>query len=164
MHKLIEIRESINATFSFDELLPFIFPEGVPLNQIVDLGRLNPIQRQSWSSNDFRNPNELEFWLIWRFQANTERCKVVRLQTLLSDFSDVPEADLGHKILGLLHLIGYALSQALGPGLSLNEGWRLVARELVPFLELLSEKQPELQPGRSVLLKAWWHLAKTIYG
>ena len=164
VHKLIEIRDSINATFSFDELLPFIFPEGVPLNQIVDLGHLNPVQRQSWSSNDFQDPGELEFWLIWRFQANTERCNTVRLQTLLSDFSDVPEADLGDKILGLLHAIGYALSQALGPGPALNEGWQLVARELMPFLALLSEKQPELQPGRSALLKAWWHLARILYG
>ena len=162
--KLLEIRDSVNAVFSFDELLPFIFPEGVPLNQIVDMELLNPIQRQSWGSNDFRDPNELEFWLIWRFQANTERCKVVRLQTLLSDFSDVPEADLGHKILGLLHAIGYALSQALGPGPSLNEGWQLVARELMPFLELLSEKQPESHQERSALLKAWWHLARTLYG
>ena len=164
VRKLIEIRDSNNMTFYFDELLPFIFPEGVPLNQIVDMELLNPIQRRSWSSNDFRDPNELEFWLIWRFQANTERCKVVRLQTLLSDFSDVPEADLGHKILGLLHAIGYALSQALGPGPSLNEGWQLVARELMPFLELLSEKQPESHQERSALLKAWWHLARTLHG
>lgn len=162
--KLLEIRDSGDAVFYFDELLPFIFPEGVPLNQIVDMELLNPIQRRSWSSNDFRNPNELEFWLIWRFQANTERCKVVRLQTLLPDFSDVPETDLGHKILGLLHAIGYALSQALGPGPSLNEGWQLVARELMPFLELLSEKQPESHQERSALLKAWWHLARTLYG
>ena len=164
VRKLIEIRDSNNMTFYFDELLPFIFPEGVPLNQIVDMELLNPIQRQSWSSNDFRDPNELEFWLIWRFQANTERCKVVRLQTLLPDFSDVPETDLGDKILGLLHAIGYALSQALGPGPSLNEGWQLVARELMPFLELLSEKQPESHQERSPLLKAWWHLARTLYG
>ena len=164
VHKLIEIRDTNNGVFSFDELLPFIFPEGVPLNQIVDLGHLNPVQRQSWGSNDFQDPSELEFWLIWRFQANTERCNTVRLQTLLSAFSDVPEADLGHKILGLLHAIGYALSQALGPGPSLNEGWQLVARELMPFLALLSEKQPELQPGRSALLKAWWHLARILYG
>ena len=164
VRKLIEIRDSNNMTFYFDELLPFIFPEGVPLNQLVDLGLLNPIQRRSWGSNDFRDPNELEFWLIWRFQANTERCKVVRLQTLLSDFSDVPEADLGDKILGLLHAIGYALSQALGPGPSLNEGWQLVARELMPFLALLSEKQPESHQERSALLKAWWHLARTLYG
>ena len=164
VHKLIEIRDSNNGVFSFDELLPFIFPKGVPLNQIVNMGHLNPVQRQSWGSNDFQDPSELEFWLIWRFQANTERCNTVRLQTLLSDFSDVPEADLGDKILGLLHAIGYALSQALGPGPSLNEGWQLVARELIPFLALLSEKQPELQPGRSSLLKAWWHLARILYG
>ena len=164
VHKLIEIRDTNNGVFSFDELLPFIFPEGVPLNQIVDMGHLNPVQRQSWGSNDFQDPSELEFWLIWRFQANTERCNTVRLQTLLSDFSDVPEADLGDKILGLLHAIGYALSQALGPGPALNEGWQLVARELMPFLALLSEKQPELQPGRSALLKAWWHLARILYG
>lgn len=164
VHKLIEIRDTNNGVFYFDELLPFIFSEGVPLNQIVDLGHLNPVQRQSWGSNDFQDPSELEFWLIWRFQANTERCNTVRLQTLLSAFSDVPEADLGDKILGLLHAIGYALSQALGPGPSLNEGWQLVARELMPFLALLSEKQPELQPGRSALLKAWWHLARILYG
>ena len=155
---------SLKQHTQFDNLIPFLFPEGVPLNQIVDMELLNPIQRQSWSSNDFRDPRELEFWLKWRFHANTERCNIIRLQTLLPDFADVPEADLGHKILGLLHAIGYALSQALGPGPSLNEGWQLVARELMPFLELLSEKQPESHQERSALLKAWWHLARTLYG
>lgn len=168
VHKLIEIRESINATFSFDELLPFIFPEGVPLNQIVDLGHLNPVQRQSWGSNDFQDPSELEFWLIWRFQANTERCNTVRLQTLLSDFSDVPEADLGDKILGLLNAIKYSMHNGSLHAAerldALNDGWRVVAHELLPFFELLDAKQPESQQGRSSLLKAWWHLAKTIYG
>ncbi len=166
--KLLEIRDSVNAVFYFDELLPFIFPEGVPLNQLVDLGLLNPIQRRSWGSNDFRNPNELEFWLIWRFQANTERCKVVRLQTLLSDFSDVPEADLGDKILGFLNAIRYSMHSASTLAKerldALNDGWRVVAHELLPFLELLSAKRPELIQERSSLLKAWWQLAKTIYG
>ena len=159
---------SLKQHTQFDNLIPFLFPEGVPLNQIVDMELLNPIQRQSWSSNDFRDPNELEFWLIWRFQANTERCKVVRLQTLLSDFSDVPEADLGDKILGFLNAIRYSMHSASTLAKerldALNDGWRVVAHELLPFLELLSAKRPELIQERSALLKAWWQLAKTIYG
>ena len=45
-----------------------------------------------------------------------------------------------------------------------NDGWRVVAEELIPFLELLTEKQPELNQKRSSVLKAWWRLSKTIYG
>ena len=166
--KLLEIRDSVNAVFYFDELLPFIFPEGVPLNQVVNLGLLNPIQRRSWSSNDFRDPRELEFWLKWRFHANTERCNIIRLQTLLPDFADVPETDLGDKILGLCNAISYGMHSASTLATerldALNEGWRVVAHELLPFLELLSAKRPELIQERSSLLKAWWQLAKTIYG
>ena len=168
VRKLIEIRDSNNMTFYFDELLPFIFSEGVPLNQIVDLELLNPIQRQSWSSNDFRDPKELEFWLKWRFHANTERCNIIRLQTLLPDFADFPETDLGHKILGFLNAIRYSMHSASTLAKerldALNDGWRVVAHELLPFLELLSAKRPELIQERSALLKAWWQLAKTIYG
>ena len=45
----------------------------------------------------------------------------------------------------------------------MNDGWRVVGRELVPFLELLDEKQPESNPERSSLLKAWWGLSVVIY-
>ena len=153
-HKLTEIKES--ASFRFYELLPFLFPKGIPLNQIVDPDR-------GWGSNDFRNPQQLEFWLIWRFRADAERCDMIRLDTLLQTFSGFPEDALGNKILGLLNAIGYALNMALGPGPALNEGWQLVAQELLPFLDLLSEKKPELDKERSSLLKTWWHLAKVIY-
>ena len=150
--KLTEIKKS--ASFYFYDLLPFLFPKSLPLNQIVDLDLLNPIQRNGWSSNDFEDPKQLEFWLIWRFEANEERCNTIRLDTLLQPFSDFPEDVLGNKILGMLNAIRYAL----------NEGWRVVAQELLPFLDLLSEKEPDSSRERSSLLKAWWHLAKVIYG
>lgn len=161
-HKLTEIEES--ARFHFYELLPFLFPKGIPLNQIVDLNQLYPIQHSGWSSNDFRDPQQLEFWLIWRFCADAERCNMIRLDTLLQTFSGFPEDVLGNKILGLLNAIRYALNEALGPGASLNEGWQLVVQELLPFLDLLSEEKPELNKERSSLLKAWWHLSNVIYG
>ena len=151
---------SNSAVFYVDDLLPFLFSEGVPLNQIVDLNLLNPIRR-SGGSNDFRDPKQLEFWLHWRFENNEKRCGTIRLDTLMQPFSDFSENVLGEKILGLKNAIGYAM---LGHLDSLNDGWQVVAHELIPFLELLTEKEPDSSQGRSSLLKAWWHLSNVIYG
>ena len=138
----------------FDDLLPFLLPEGVPLDQV----------------NDSIDPKQLEFWLIWRFRDNEKRCEKVSLGTLLGDFSSFPDDVLGDKILGLLNAIYNAMTLAswglpseerLDP---LNDGWKVVAHELIPFLELLTEKHPELNNERASLLKAWWRLSKLIYG
>ena len=153
----------------FEDLLPFLLPNGVPLSQLVNLDRLDPIPRRNWSSNDPIDPGELEFWLKWRFGDNKKRCDKVRLGALLQDFSDFPDDVLGDKILGLLNAIYNAMTRAswelpseerLDP---LNDGWKVVAHELIPFLELLIEKHPELNNERSPLLKAWWHLSKVVY-
>ena len=164
-HKLIEIRDA--HAFPFFDLILFLFPEGVPLGQVANLELLNPIQRQGWSSNDFRDPDQIEFWLIWRFGNNAERCDIIRLDTVLQVFSVFPEDVLGDKILGLLHAIGYAMNigSALGKERldALNDGWRVVAQELMPFLELLNAKQPESSRERASLLKAWWQLSVVIY-
>ena len=160
--KLYEIRNS--RSFLFHDLVTFLFPKHFPLNEVIDLHFLNAIQRRGWSSNDFGHPNSLEFWLIWRFNDNRRRGKTVRLDTLLPVFNEYAETELSDKILGLLNAITYALNIALGPGAALNEGWQLVARELLPFLQLLNEKHPELHQERSTLTKAWWHLSKAIYG
>ena len=164
--KLIELRNSNSVMFLFDDLVPLLFPKGMPLNQIVDLDQLNPIRRRNRSSNDFPDPQQLEFWLIWRFNANAERCSTIRLDTLLQPFSDFSEDVLGYKILGLSNAIYDAMSVIprsvrLDP---LNDGWRIVAHELIPFLELLTAKEPDLSQERSASLKAWWHLARVIYG
>ena len=163
LHKLIEILEE----YRFYDLIPFLFPEGVPLDQVVNLDLLNPVQRRRWSSNDFGNPEQIEFWFKWRFGKNAERCDIIRLDTVLQAFSDFPEHVLGDKILGLLHAVGYAMDvgSALGTERldAVNDGWRVVARELIPFLELLDEKEPESSRERSSLLKAWWHLSVVIY-
>ena len=158
--KLSEI--SNHVILQFNDLLLFLFPE--PLSQIVDLDRLNPIQRSGWSSSDFEDPEQLEFWLKRRFEDNEKRRDTIRLNTLLQPFSDFPEDILGNKILGMLNAIRYALILVLGPGAALNEGWRVVADELIPFLDLLTEKEPDSSQERSSLLKAWWHLANVIYG
>ena len=128
----------------FDELLPLLLPDGVPLDQ-----------------------KHLEFWLIWRFRDEKKRREKVRLETLLPIFSDFPDDVLGDKILGLLNTIYDAMTRAphglekrLDP---LNDGWRVVAHELIPFLELLNDRKPEAIQERSSLLKAWWHLSKRIY-
>ena len=156
----------LKALSYFDDLLPFLLPEGVPLDQVVDTDLLNPIPRRSWSSGDPIDPKQLEFWLIWWFKANAERCHLVRIETLLPHFSGFSDAVLGDKILGLLNAIYNAMTRAswderLDP---LNDGWKVVAHELIPFLELLTERHPDLNSERSSLLKAWWQLSKLIYG
>ena len=167
---LSKLRESSkNAVFRFDDLLPFLFPEGIPLVEIVDLELLNPVRRQSLSSNDFKNLKELEYWLIWRFSANAERREKVRLDTLLPVFSDFSDDVLGNKILGFLNAIDYGMTIGTWNSVSgerldaVNDGWRVVAHELIPFLELLNDRKPEVIQERSPLLKAWWHLSKHIY-
>ncbi len=167
--KLIELRDSSSVMFLFDDLVPLLFPKGVPLNQIVDLDQLSPIPRRKWGSNDFEDYKKLEFWLIHRFRKNPECRDTVRLDTLLQTFTDFPADILGDKILGLLNAIHCAMSvipsSSSGVRLDpLNDGWRVVANELIPFLDLLTAKEPNLSQERSALLKAWWHLAKVIYG
>ena len=156
----------LKAHTHFDDLLPFLLPEGVPLDQTVDLDLLDPIPRRNRSSSDPINPKYLEFWLIWRFQDEENRRENVRLGTLLPSFSAFSDENLGDKILGLLNAIDTAMTRAswedrLDP---LNAGWRVVAYELIPFLELLNDKEPEAIQERSPLLKAWWQLSKLIYG
>ena len=167
---LIDLKASNSVVFQFDDLLLFLFPKDVPLNQVIDIELLNPIPRRSLSSNDRIGPKELEFWFVWRFGDNEKRFDKVKLGTLLEDFSGFPDDVLGDKILGLLNAIDNAMTIAswklpfeerLDP---LNEGWKVVADELIPFLECLDEKQPELSNERSSLLKAWWRLSKLIYG
>ena len=155
---------SKNAVFYVDDLLVFLFSES--LSQIVDLDLLNPIQHRRLNSNDFEDREQLEFWLKWRFEDNKKRCATIRLDTLLQPFSDFSEDVLGDKILGLRNAIYHAMSviprsSGLDP---LNDGWRVVARELIPFLGLLTAKEPDSNRERSSLLKAWWHLANVIYG
>ncbi len=160
--KLIEIAKS--ASFHVDNLLPFLFSN--PLSQVVDLDLLNPIQRRRPRYNDFTDFEQLEFWLIRRFEANTERYDTIRLDALLQPFSDFSKDVLGDKILGLRNAIYHAMSViSRSSGLDpLNDGWRVVAHELIPFLELLTAKEPDSSQERSSLLKAWWHLANVIYG
>ena len=163
---------SPNATFDFGSLLFFLFPNDVPLNRIVKLNLLDPTQRRQRGNtylDEFETVEQLEFWLTWRFQANAEHCAKVRLDTLLQKFSDLSDDVLGDKIFGLLNAIDYAMWNAstslsaeerLDP---LNDGWRVVAHELIPFLELLNNREPHLNQERSPLLKAWWRLSKIIY-
>ena len=163
LKKLIESEYPNSVSPDFDKLLPFLFPSGVPLNQIVDLDLLDPIRRRKWSNRDFEDPERIEFWLIWRFRADMERRQIVRLHTLQQDFSEFSDDVLGDKISGLLNAIGYALNIGLGPGASLNEGWQLIADALIPFLDVLDAKKPESIKERSTLLKAWWHSATHIF-
>ncbi len=165
-YALNEMKDS--SAFLFADLIPFLFPKDLPLAQVVNLNALNPVQRREWSSSDFRDPKELEFWLIWRFRNNAEHRNTVSLHTLLPAFADFPVDVLGEKILGLLNAIGYALNVAnalYSVGLDhLNRGWRVVAHELVPFLKLLEERQTDSHQELLAQLKAWWQLATKIYG
>ncbi len=163
--KLLEIRDS--SAFLFYDLIPFLFPEGVPLDQVVNLDLLNPIRRQGWSNNDFSDPEQIEFWLIWRFRDNAERCDIINLDTLLQAFSYFSKDVLGDKIFGLLHAIEYATNIGFASGKErlkhAGYGWQIVADELIPFMELLDEREPELSRERASLLKAWWWLSVLIY-
>ena len=163
--KLVEMRNA--RAFLLFDLVPFLFPDGVPLDPVVNLDLLDPVRRREWSSADFEDPDQLEFWLKWRFAANTERRVIIKLNTLQDAFSDFPEDVLGDRILGLLHAIEYSMSIGFALGSErLNpagDGWRAVAYELVPFLDLLNEKQPESILDRSSLLKAWWRLSVVIH-
>ena len=156
-----------SSSFLFANLIPHLFPDGLSLTQVVNLDALNPVKRSEWTSSDFRDPEALEFWLIWRFRENAEHRRTVSLDTLLPAFVDLPPEVLGKKLLGLLNAIGYALniaSATSAAGLDhLNRGWRVVAHELIPFLDLLHEKQPDSHQERSVLLKAWWALAVKVH-
>ena len=163
--KLLEIRDS--SAFLFYDLIPFLFPEGLPLDQVVNLDLLNPIRRQGWSNNDFSDPEQIEFWLIWRFRDNAERCDIINLNTLLQAFSYFSKDVLGDKIFGLLHAIEYATNIGFASGKErlkhAGYGWQIVADELIPFMELLDEREPELSRERASLLKAWWWLSVLIY-
>ena len=155
-----------NAFFDFDNLVPFLFSEGLLLDQVVDLDLLNPVRRQSWSSTGFNDLTQLEFWLSWRFRGNKERGNIIDLRTLVPVFAKFPENVLGEKILGLCNAIFYTMSSSRLSGEILNpvgDGWGLVARELIPFLELLDVQKPETIQERSPLLEVWWHLSKIIY-
>ena len=169
LKKLSKIKYPKSTSLDVNNLLPFLFPKGVPLDEIVDLDLLNKAQRSGWSGGDFNNTRQFEQleqlhpWLIWRFRADTELRRMVRLQTLQKKFSKFSDDVLGDKIFGLLNAISFALNMTLGPGASLNEGWQLVADELIPFLDLLDAKKPESNQEPSTLLKAWWHLATHIF-
>ena len=155
-------------TTQFDKLLPFLFPDGVPFNQIVDLNLLDSVQ-PGGSNNDFNDPQQLGFWLTWRFGANEERCDLIKLDTLLQDFSHFSDNVLGDKFRGLYYTIRRAMTYGSAGTLSqkrlnpVGDGWTVVARELIPFLELLNDRKPELNQERSSLLKTWWHLAVYIF-
>ena len=157
----------LSETTQFDRLLPFLFQNGAPLNQVVNLNLLNPVRRQGWSSNDFNDPEQLEFWLRRRFEKNKECRNIIDLRTLVPVFAKFPEDVLGDKILGLCHAIFYTMSSGSRSGTEylnpVGDGWRVIAHELIPFLELLDKQKPEKIQERSPLLKAWWHLSKQIY-
>ena len=165
-HTLDAMKDS--SSFLFAKLIPHLFPDGLPLTEVVNLDALDPVKRTEWSSSDFRDPEALEFWLIWRFRKEEEHRGTVNLRTLLPAFVDLPPEALGEKLLGLLNAIGYALNMASATSTAgldhLNRGWRVVAHELIPFLELLHERQPHSHPEPSILLKAWWALAVKVHG
>ena len=152
----------------FDNLVAFLFPDSVPLNQIVDLDLLDSVQ-PGGSNNDFKDPQQLGFWLTLRFRAEEERCDLIRLDTLLQDFSNFSDNVLGDKFRGLYYTIRRAMTYGSAGTLRqkrlnpVGDGWKVVAHELIPFLELLNARNPELSQERSSLLKAWWHLSYVIY-
>ena len=95
----------------FGELIPFLFPEGVPLNQVVDLGQLSLIPPLWRSDRSYNNPKQLEFWLIGRFCAwgaplnKAQWPRIAKLDTLLPIFSNFSDDILGDKVIGLLHAV-----------------------------------------------------------
>ncbi len=161
--------DKLNTMTQLDGLLSCLFPTDVPYDQIVDLERLDPKPRLRRSSNDKIDFVQLEFWFSWRFKDNDTRCEKIKLEKLLVTFSLFSDDVLGEKILGLINAIDYAMwkgtitlpfEERLDP---LNDGWKTVASELIPFIELLDCRKPESVKEPSTLLKAWWHLARHIF-
>lgn len=152
--KLTEI-ESLHS-LQLNRLIPILFPvypESIPFGRVVDLDLLDPKPNQSRSSS-FGNPETLEFWLTRKFHSS-ECHKIIKLGALHQEFSGFPEDILGDKILGVLMAVRDAWHRVKGKWVSED----VVARELVPFFELLNEKQPEACQERSSLLRAWWRLS-----
>ena len=144
-------------SLQLNNLIPFLFPiypEFLPIKQVVDLDLLDPKPKEERNREKFRNPKALEFWLTRKFRS-IECNKIIRLDTLHQEFSSFPEDKLGDKILGLLMAVRCAYHKAEGKWMS----EAVVDDELVPFFELLNEKQPEASLDRSSLLRAWWRLA-----
>lgn len=166
-HFLCELRDSDTISFRFYDLIPILLPQGITLHHVVDIDLLDPKPRSGYSSADFKQPDQLEFWLIWRFRAEEERSGIVNLSTLIPAFSGLHDDALGDRILGLANAIrdalniGTAGTERWDPE---NKGWRIVARELIPFLDLLEARNPESAPDRWSLLKAWWHFSVLVYG
>lgn len=152
--KLTELESS--HSLQLNHLIPFLFPvypESIPFGQVVDLGLLDPRPNPSRSSS-FGNPETLEFWLTRKF-LSSECNKIIKLDTLHQEFSGFPEDILSDKILGLLKAVRDSWHRARGE-------WKseaVVSDELVPFFQLLSEKEPETCQDRSSLLRAWWRLS-----
>ena len=152
--KLTEIENS--HSFQLNRLIPFLFPvypESLPFGQVVDLDLLDSRSNQN-RSRSFGNPETLEFWLTRKFHSS-ECHKIIKLDTLHQEFAGFPEDKLGDKILGLLKAVRDAWHGAYGE-------WKseaVVSDELVPFFQLLSEKEPEMRRERSSLLRAWWRLS-----
>ena len=158
----------------FSRLISFLFPEGVPLNQVVDLELLSPIPpllRSNRSNRYYDNPKHLEFWLIGRFcgWGDPLRPRIEKLDTLLPIFEKFSDDILGDKVFGLLHAVEEGFLYYPNPTLSeqglspIDTAWKLVARELIPFFKLLDKKRPEKSRERSYLLQAWWYLSRIIY-
>ena len=151
---LTEIERS--HSLQLNHLIPFLFPiypEFLPIEQVVDLDLLDPKPKER-NREKFRNPKALEFWLTRKFRS-IECNKIIRLDTLHQEFSSFPEDKLGDKGLGLLMAVRYSWHRANGKW----ESEAVVADELVPFFEFLNEKEPEECQDRSSLLRAWWRLA-----
>lgn len=166
-HFLCELRDSDTSSFRFYDLIPFLFPHGFSLSQVVDIGSLDPKPRTGCSSTDFKHPSQLEFWLIWRFRANEKRCGIVSLSTLIPAFSDLDDATLGVRLLGLSNAIRDSLNIDTSGTKNWDpekKGWRLVASELIPFLNILEARDLKSAPERSPLLKAWWQFSVLVYG
>lgn len=172
-YKLYRVR---NPVLIFGELISFLFPEGVPLNQVVDLGLLSPIPpllRSNRTNRYYDNPKHLEFWLIGRFCGWGDSLRfwprIEKLDTLLPIFEKFSDDILGDKVFGLLHAVEEGFLFYPNPTLSeqglnpINTAWKLVAPELIPFFKLLDAKTPEKGRERTYLLQAWWYLSRIIY-
>ena len=150
---LTEIERS--HSLQLNHLIPFLFTAPISFERLVDLDLLNPRPKPR-TREDFRNPKTLEFWLMRKFRLPpTFHEHLFPLDRLLQEFSSFPEDILGDKILGLLMAVRYSWHRANGKWVS----EAVVADELVPFFELLNEKQPEACQDRSSLLRAWWRLS-----
>ena len=156
-----------NST-TFDDLSSYLIPDDANLAQIIHIALTTSTPGREWSIKDFRNLEGFEC-LIRKFPSykthtfDSDDDKGKNLAALFNEFSGFPEKILPEKVLSLLNVIGYVYRIKEEHSHEDPSVWFTLGDLLSPLLELLDDKQPELNLRQMSLLKAWWRLSMTVH-